>query len=72
MAKLAVYTLEAAVASSAVVARPELRATVSSGQIACLLTYAGFFALWTYAELVDFTRCEQGCIHCLSTTLLCS
>lgn len=56
MAKLAAHTLEAAVASSAVLAKPELRGTISSGQIACLLTYAGFFALWVYAELVDFSR----------------
>lgn len=36
--------------------QPEPKTTVSPGQIACLLTYAGFLALWAYAELIEFTR----------------
>ena len=51
--------LEAVAASGAGLAsvQPDLqRATVSPGQIACLLTYAGVLALWAYAELVDFSR----------------
>ena len=35
---------------------------VSPGQIACLLTYAGFLALWAYAELVNFSRCSDTCL----------
>ena len=42
------------------VGRPEtVQVVVSPGQVACLLAYAALLALWSYAELLGFTRSEH-------------
>lgn len=45
--------------------RDTVQTVITPGQIACLLAYAGFLALWSYAELIALHRytCTNDCFH---------